>query len=150
MSAEIPDFANAAEIDEWLARLSREDSERVRTEAGVSYSDQVDAAQRQTVAESERVLKNPARWVSNTSSPAWVRLGAYDVLLAWFQGRADTCLLAPSPLNPEPVFAAAYKPNLLVCQRCTHLLVVRGEADDHELDSSTAGLITHLRQFRMS
>ena len=28
--------------------------------------------------------------------------------------------------------------------------VVRGEADDHTLDSSTAGLITHLRQFRMS
>lgn len=28
--------------------------------------------------------------------------------------------------------------------------VVRGEADDRSLDSSTAGLITHLRQFRMS
>ncbi len=28
--------------------------------------------------------------------------------------------------------------------------VVRGEADDNTLDSSTAGLITHLRQFRMS
>jgi glucose-6-phosphate isomerase len=28
--------------------------------------------------------------------------------------------------------------------------VVRGEADDKTLDSSTAGLITHLRQFRMS
>src|SRR5574343_403906 len=28
--------------------------------------------------------------------------------------------------------------------------VVRGEADDHALDSSTAGLITPLRQFRMS
>ncbi len=28
--------------------------------------------------------------------------------------------------------------------------VVRGEADEHSLDSSTAGLITHLRQFRMS
>jgi glucose-6-phosphate isomerase len=28
--------------------------------------------------------------------------------------------------------------------------VVRGEADDNTMDSSTAGLITHLRQFRMS
>ena len=28
--------------------------------------------------------------------------------------------------------------------------IVRGEADDNTLDSSTAGLITHLRQFRMS
>ena len=35
----------------------------------------------------------------------------------------------PNPDRPEPVFAAAWKPGLIVCALCTPLLKLVGEAD---------------------
>lgn len=63
--------------------------------------------------------------------PGWVRLGALTTLAGWLTGRASTCLHAPHPTRPQPLAAAAWKPGLIVCGRCTHLLTLprRSTAD---------------------
>jgi hypothetical protein len=60
----------------------------------------------------------------------WLRLGLLDTLLAWLTGKGRrTCMHAPHPARPEPVYAAAYKPGLVVCAQCLPMLRVSGEAD---------------------
>ena len=59
----------------------------------------------------------------------WMRLGLLDTLLAWFAGTGNTCLHMPDPRRPEPVWSCAWKPRLVVCNHCLHLLKTAGDAD---------------------
>lgn len=61
--------------------------------------------------------------------PAWVRLGALDTLVAWLAGMGSTCTHDPHPTRPQPLVAGAWKPRLVVCLKCTHLLRVGLTAD---------------------
>jgi hypothetical protein len=56
--------------------------------------------------------------------PDWVRLAICDTFVTWWQGRHTTCTHAPHPLRPRPVASAAWKPGVVVCARCTHLLAL--------------------------
>ena len=59
----------------------------------------------------------------------WLRLGLLDSYCRWADGTARTCLHAPDPRRPQPVWSAAWKPGLIVCTACLALLRLRGEAD---------------------
>lgn len=120
---------NAVEFDQWLAELTDEQFAALKANVPTGFADQLHAARTEGVRTAERVLKNPSKWVNTQSVPDWVRLGMYDALLGWFSGSGTTCMHNPMPGRPEPVVAAAYKPGLVTCGSCTHLLVVRGQAD---------------------
>lgn len=67
--------------------------------------------------------------------PGWVRLGALHALVSWTAGTATTCMHAPALHRPQPVSGAAWKPDLIVCAACTHLLAVRrGDVVDRTCD----------------
>ena len=76
--------------------------------------------------------------------PAWVRLSVCEALVVWAAGRGSTCLHSPDPRRPEPIGAAAWKPNLVVCGECTDLLALpRNSTADRTCDACgtvTAGL----------
>ena len=65
----------------------------------------------------------------------WVRLPLLDTWVRWCTGRGRTCLHEPHPDRPEPVFAAAWRPGLVACARCPHLIQLRrGSAKDRTCD----------------
>lgn len=120
-------FRNAVELDEYLASLTDEDRAQLRPNIGLL--DQVKKAQAESIASQERELGKKARWVPHLGLPEWVRLGMYDVLLRWAEGRVLTCIHQPSMDRPQPVYAAAWKPGIVVCERCQPMLRVTGSAD---------------------
>lgn len=61
--------------------------------------------------------------------PAWLRLGMLSALAAWCTGDGTTCMHSPHPHRPRPVVAAAWRPDLIVCCACTHLLDLGGVRD---------------------
>lgn len=122
-----PVFRTAVDLDNYLASLPPED--RALSPRVAAFKDQVDAASKEGIAEEERKLGNKARWVPRQGSPEWVRLGMYDAMLKWSEDAVITCIHQPKFAKPEPVFAAAWKPGVVVCARCTHLLAVTGVAD---------------------
>ncbi len=60
---------------------------------------------------------------------AWARLGALTALATWLAGQGSTCLHDPQPCRPEPILAAAWRPGLVVCSDCTHLLTLPRNSD---------------------
>ncbi len=54
--------------------------------------------------------------------PDWLRMDLLSRVAAFGAGTADTCMHSPSPDLPQMVFAAACKPNLVVCGPCANLL----------------------------
>jgi hypothetical protein len=120
-------FRNAVELDEYLASLTDED--RAQLNPNIGMVDQVRKAQAEGISDRESVLGNKARWVPHLGLPEWVRLGMYDVLIRWSEGRALTCSHQPSIDRPQPVYAAAWKPGVVVCGQCQPMLRVIGLAD---------------------
>lgn len=69
------------------------------------------------------------------SQPEWIRLTILETLVKWIAGKADTCPHSPTPVRPQPVIAAAWRPGLVACARCPHLLRLRpGSAKDRTCD----------------
>jgi hypothetical protein len=67
--------------------------------------------------------------------PDWIRLGVSQTVAEWVTGKGRTCLHAPTIRKPQPVFTAAWKPGLVVCQPCCHLLQFRhGSVKDRTCD----------------
>ena len=67
--------------------------------------------------------------------PDWIRLGVLSAYVGWAAGKASTCMHSPHATRPHPVYAAAWKPGLVVCVRCPHLLELpRGSAKDRTCD----------------
>ena len=120
-------FRTAVELDEYLSTLTAEDRAKLRP--NVAFKDQLNAAMKQNIAGEEDRLGHKARWVPHLGLPEWVRLGMLDVTLKWFEGQALTCIHMPRPERPQPVFAAAWKPGVVTCRQCRHLLAVTGVAD---------------------
>ncbi|MDN5751364.1 MAG: hypothetical protein L0H64_23170, partial [Pseudonocardia sp.] len=53
----------------------------------------------------------------------------------WAIGTADTCTHQPHPDRPQPVHAAAWRPGLIACSRCPHLLALaRHDVRDRTCD----------------
>jgi len=67
--------------------------------------------------------------------PEWVRLPMLETYVGWCTGRGSTCIHAPAPDRPEPMFAVAWRPGLVACARCIHLTVLRpGSRADRRCD----------------
>lgn len=67
--------------------------------------------------------------------PAWVRLGLFNALVTWQAGKGSTCVHSPDPRKPQPVHSAAWRPGLMVCDYCSHLLALpRGSIADRRCD----------------
>jgi len=60
--------------------------------------------------------------------PEWLRLAAVETLLLHHAGQVATCLHNPSPDGPKPIQAAAWRPGVVACLACSHLLRVAGPA----------------------
>jgi hypothetical protein len=68
--------------------------------------------------------------------PDWLRLSTLDALAGWLTGAASTCRHSPDPGLPQPVFAAAWRPGLITCAACMHLLTLRsGSVADSTCDA---------------
>jgi hypothetical protein len=119
-------FRTAVELDEYLSSLTDEERAQWRPTA---YKDQINAARDVGIAAEERKLGHKARWLPHVGVPEWMRLGMLDVVLKWHEGRVLTCIHMPVPARPQPVFAAAWKPGVLVCAQCKNMLAVTGVAD---------------------
>ncbi len=122
-------------LDELLTNLTAQQVREMRAHAPVAVLDQADAA----ADDARRITRTAIRAVSPdhldeqylppAAVAGWLRLGAVDALRAFLEGTARTCLHNPSPTRFEPIFAAAWKPGLVVCQQCTVLFKAHGEAD---------------------
>jgi hypothetical protein len=91
--------------------------------------DQLDAAATQTRDLLAMALGETPRMVAPGEIPDWLRLGAVDAYRQWFNGDARTCMHSPREDRPEPVWSCAWKPGLITCTRCTHLLQAVGAKD---------------------
>lgn len=90
--------------------------------------DQVDAAEAQVRSGSLRAAAEMGMSAGvdlpADQHPGWLRLDLCDALVRWVAGQGSTCVHAPAAVRPEPVAAAAWRPGLVVCERCTHLLAL--------------------------
>lgn len=67
--------------------------------------------------------------------PEWLRLGLLHTYAAWMTGTGSTCTHSPTWERPQPVYSAAWRPDLVVCKSCTHLLnIPRGSDADRRCD----------------
>lgn len=98
----------------------------VLTAAGYrALIDQGDAATREArhnLYSEARATRAVVKHIRHPEHPEWVRYGLLTAVVAWTVGEAQTCPHSPDPRHPQPVTAAAWKPGLVVCVRCPHLL----------------------------
>lgn len=80
-------------------------------------------------------LDNQVRAGNPGDIPGWARLGLLTAWCEWVADSASTCMHSPNPRSPQPVIAAAWKPGLIACPGCTHLLALpRGGVADRTCD----------------
>jgi len=126
---------NAVEFDALLGLgLTPEFVAAIKERNTTELTDQMDAAMCESIALMETVEaahgnRQQVQAAAYTTVDEWIRLGVIDTLLLWIDGRARTCIHAPDPLRPQPVWTAAWKPGLVVCTRCIGLLKAVGVAD---------------------
>lgn len=118
----------ALQLDELLCDLTPDQAAAIRAALPPGFRDQLDAATTHTYralasAAAAGVLTSPAM-IPTAEHPGWVRLSVTDTLVRWNVGSADTCMHAPHPRRPQPVFAAAWRPGMVVCSACGHLLAI--------------------------
>lgn len=130
----------------WDEFLQRDDYPEVmeklqqylRTSGHTAFLDQGEAATNevwQMLAETTVRVGNEQLPIPYEKYPAWLRWGVLDTATRWAVGKGSTCPHAPSITRPQPVASAAWKPGLVVCTACTHLLgLPRGSAKDRTCD----------------
>jgi len=127
----------AEHLDEMLAALTPEVAAALRGSVPVDLRDQHDAAAteafRTLVQMGAHLGSKPVRPPGWASLPGWLRLSAVDTMLGFFAGTGRTCLHA-TPHRAEPLFAAIWRPGLVVCSSCRHLLAPRRGPDAHTCD----------------
>lgn len=107
----------------WRARF-----DQLQSAAGAAHD--VLAVEGALLGSPTGVIQQPAGDV-----PGWIRLDMLSAYVGWVAGRARTCMHSPNAARPDPVYAAAWRPGLVVCTRCTHLLELpRGSAEDRRCD----------------
>ena len=131
----------APQLDDALGRLGdalaaltpqQRDELRADLPAGImALADQAGAAQAQSIGWTRHAKGDRLGWIPRDDVDGWLRLGLLDTLLGWLGGYGRTCMHSPSHLRPEPepVFSCAWRPGLVVCAHCLHLLDIVGAAD---------------------
>ena len=110
-------------LDEQYRRLAAE---------RVGFADQLEAAKREALEAMTRLAEragDSSFLLGFRELPEWVRLGLLTALVSWVFGEASTCAHRPDPMRPQPVVAAAWKPDLVVCGECTDLFVLPPGSD---------------------
>lgn len=146
MTDSTADLARATlALDElFITGLSTHERAAVEANLPPGTLDQMNAAAAETLRTLtlEGALTGTALIPANGSDvPEWIRLPLIGTLLEWTTGHGKVCPHNPRISSPEPVLAAAWKPGLVVCTRCVHLLNPRkserflcdccGRHDDH-------------------
>jgi hypothetical protein len=111
----------------------------VRATAPSWLLDQLDSAARDVEAGIDLMCATGGaagkRHVPVAAVPEWVRLGLLDTLVRWLTSRGATCMHSPVPSRPQPLHAAAWRPGLVACGACVHLLALpRGSDADRRCD----------------
>lgn len=127
----------ALAMDELLARLTPEMAEQIGTLSPVGLRDQLRAASddaRRLVtgihfAANPDAGEDSVRMLPTAEVIDWMRLGLLHTLVRWSMGQASTCMHSPRMDRPQPVFAAAWRPGLVVCEQCLHLFHLAGVRD---------------------
>jgi hypothetical protein len=122
------------ELVTWLMSLPREEALRVLSEmppTPVDLADQLDSATADAHRYAQQLIGDMA---DVGEAPGWARLGTFDALVRWMQDDSRTCMHNPEPLRPAPVYACAWKPGLIVCTECTHLLRAPNRTADMTCD----------------
>jgi hypothetical protein len=119
----------AVDLDALLATWGPELAAQVEAHTPAGLADQVHAALRASIAAVEAGQDTPVVGVAPHTVDDWIRLGALDTLVGWIGGSGKTCLHQPHWRRPQPVWSAAWRPGLVVCSNCLHLLQVVGDAD---------------------
>jgi hypothetical protein len=94
---------------------------------GSAFGDQVAAAAQHTEAAAGYLAAHAdllSGVIDAQTAPEWLRLSLADTLAAHLTGSARTCLHSPSPLSPQPIVAAAWRPDMITCRQCSHLLTI--------------------------
>jgi len=115
----------AVQLDEYISKLTPEHLAAIRAAGPVALHDQIDAAAAESTATAEKVADGTGQtmgYVPRGEVDEWLRLGLLDAFAAWMQGEATTCRHAPTLASPKPVWTCAWRPRLIVCTRCIHLL----------------------------
>jgi hypothetical protein len=115
-------ITNAVEFEEALARRTPEQWAADHAKVGQAFVDQLSAAARDMIGRAEYALGNPGFFVEGDDMSGWLRLGLFDAFLGWANDKGQTCEHRPDVNFPQPVWAAAWKPGLVVCALCTDLL----------------------------
>jgi len=119
-------------LDEMLAALTPQDAAALRTTIPVDVRDQLDAASAE-ISQTVGLLgahlgAEPIGLPAWAALPAWLRLSVTATLCSFAAGTASTCMHAPHLGRAEPLHAAVWRPGLIACSRCSHLLEVHGPA----------------------
>lgn len=113
--------------------------ELARAAAPTAIADQVDAATDDALRTLTALAGVMGVDSTHTTTPAgvpgWLRLGVLDALSTFLTGAGSTCRHNPEPHRPQPVCAVAWRPGLVVCMRCTHLLNAPTAKADRTCDS---------------
>lgn len=120
---------NAVDLDNTLAAITPEMAAELSRLIPTAHADQLHAAYSESVRLIETAENTSARHLPRSGVDDWLRLGLLDTFCRWVAGTARTCLHMPEPRRPEPVWSCAWKPGLIVCSACLHLLKVFGDAD---------------------
>lgn len=136
------DSASAARSAALLDELFRSGTtgpfvDACRAIAPPGWADQVDAAVDELAEGVRRVDAAAAdvHLLPYSGYPAWVTLGLLQVLAEFATGTAATCIHQPTAAAPRPIHAAAWKPSLIVCSSCLHLLkLARSDVRDRTCD----------------
>lgn len=98
----------------------------LRAEVPQWLSDQIEAAIVDAARQATRGIAIGrainTRALAARDHAVWVRHGALETLVLWIGGKAATCVHSPSPRRAQPIYAAAWRPRLVVCGQCTALL----------------------------
>jgi len=112
----------ALDLDQVLKDMDPDISAAIREAMPVSLRDQIASAARDSRGIAGIALGNEGQAVTASEVAPWLRLSALSELVSWFQGSESTCTHDPNPARPQSVWAAAWRPNLIVCGSCVHLL----------------------------
>jgi hypothetical protein len=115
----------ALQLDDLMASsLTPEQVDLIRARIPPGFADQAHAATIELTAQAEMICDRPGATarLPATDVPDWIRLGMLDTFVTFAAGQAKTCRHSPTLNTPQPLWSAAWKPNLVVCSQCVHLL----------------------------
>jgi hypothetical protein len=122
----------ALTFDTAMRTRTEADRQALRNRVPVNVLDQCDAAD----AHANQIFKVAAQQMNAdlgeceyAKAPDWLRLSLARTWSAFITGTCRTCQHAPSINRPEPVVAAVWRPNLVVCTHCIDLTKATGAAD---------------------